>query len=179
MDNTTFFHTEHYGRADRTYEIWSNGPNAVHMLRKDTDVTVFPSLQNLVMYEQGADVESFPTTEARLLDLEHEIEKEQLYIYENLKQAIMGRPKQILFVDEKISFVNYDLAIVCNWLNQPEYWLKSNLHHRLTYVDVIGANEHLYSLSSDEDDSDCQEIEELIQKIREQAPDAAYFRLTS
>ena len=181
MDNTTFFHTEHYGKADCTYQVWSNGPNAVHMLQKNLDVTVFPSLHEMHRYlnSSSGGIEFFTTTETMLLVLEDDIESKQLYIYENLKAEITGQPVKRLTVGETISFVDCDMGTVCDWMSKPEYFIKRNLHHRLTYVDVVGANEHLYSLSSDEDDSDCQEIEELIQKIREQAPDAAYFRLTS
>ena len=184
MDNTVLYHSEHYGKADRTYELWTNGINAVHMLRKDSDVTVFPSLQDLVMYEQGADVESFRTTEAVLLDLEGMVEDDQLYVYEHLKNRVQCNRFRLL-PSETISIVDFDMGTVCSWINQPEYWLKSHLHHRLTYVDVVGANEHLYSLSSDQDEDDLHftevnsDVTKLIQMIREQAPDAAYFRLTS
>jgi hypothetical protein len=227
MDNTVLYHSEHYGKADRTYELWTNGINAVHMLRKDSDVTVFPSLQDLVMYEQGADVESFRTTEARLLDLEDDIESKQLYIYEHLKVEITGKRSekelppapntpystlemvtsvlqeliQSAGVDseiyheavrmaertlekyhgapEFIPFIEQNVSNTCEMLSCPEYILRSLLHNRLTYVDVTPNAEHLYTLDDGEDDDDSETVKPLIQMIRERAPHAAYFRLTS
>lgn len=79
-------HTEHFGKADATYEIrHDNNDNAIHVLIKDGEACVFPSLYDLVQYQFfGRQVE-------RIYCLEKELSKyyeSGIYDFYNFKKLI-------------------------------------------------------------------------------------------
>ncbi len=77
-------HTEHFDKADCSYEIrHDNNGNAIHVLHKDGEAIVFPSIYDLFNYESTGDssIERFYLNESDL-DKLYECEK---YDYPSVK----------------------------------------------------------------------------------------------